>query len=57
MQRNFGRWVKQYEASKTENIEEMNRLITWLEERMPEREHFTVIHGDFRYNMKIFLFI
>ena len=50
MKRNFMRWRKQYEASKTDgDMEAMEKLMKWLEERLPEKEMCTIAHGDFRY--------
>ena len=49
MKRNFGRWAKQYEASKTSDIPSMDRLLQWLPERIPQEEACTVVHGDFRH--------
>ena len=46
--RQIARWTKQYLASETENIPEMNRLIDWLPKHLPEEERSTVVHGDFR---------
>jgi aminoglycoside phosphotransferase (APT) family kinase protein len=46
--RQIARWTKQYLASQTESIPEMNRLIEWLPEHLPEEEKSTVVHGDFR---------
>ena len=48
MRRNFERWSKQYEASKTEEITPMTSLMAWLRTRMPEQKRTTVVHGDFR---------
>lgn len=48
MQRNYNRWAKQYESSKTGEIESMNKLMKWLPENMPKKELTTVVHGDFR---------
>ena len=48
MERNFSRWAKQYEASKTEDIDDMNQLMTWLQHRMPSHTKTTIVHGDFR---------
>ena len=33
--RQVSRWTKQYEASKTEAMESMDRLIQWLRENIP----------------------
>lgn len=46
--RQIARWAKQYQASETEKIEEMDRLIAWLPEHLPLEERTSVVHGDFR---------
>ncbi|HEX9159745.1 MAG TPA: phosphotransferase family protein [Rhizomicrobium sp.] len=46
--RQIARWTKQYLASETETIPEMNKLIDWLPEHLPQEERSTVVHGDFR---------
>jgi len=48
LDRQVGRWTQQYEASKTDDIESMGRLIDWLPENIPEDESTTIAHGDFR---------
>ena len=48
MGRQVGRWAKQYEASKTDDIETMDHLIQWLENNIPVDDTTTVVHGDFR---------
>lgn len=48
LQRNISRWSKQYEASKTQEIDAMNQLMDWLPKHMPQNERVTVVHGDFR---------
>jgi aminoglycoside phosphotransferase (APT) family kinase protein len=48
MARQVGRWTKQYEASKTEDIESMDKLIDWLPNNVPDDESTTIAHGDFR---------
>ncbi|CAC5387428.1 ACAD10 [Mytilus coruscus] len=48
LQRNITRWTRQYEASKTHEIEAMDKLIKWLSEHLPQDERVTVVHGDFR---------
>lgn len=53
LKRNIVRWSKQYEASKTEEIEAMNKLMDWLPKHLPEREAVTIAHGDFRFIEKI----
>jgi aminoglycoside phosphotransferase (APT) family kinase protein len=48
MARQVGRWAKQYEASKTDEIESMTELIQWLKENTPEDENTSIVHGDYR---------
>ncbi len=48
MARQVARWTKQYEASKTHEIESMDNLIEWLPEKVPEHDSTTIVHGDFR---------
>jgi aminoglycoside phosphotransferase (APT) family kinase protein len=48
MARQIGRWAKQYEASRTEDIKSMNNLIKWLNNNIPEDDTTTIAHGDFR---------
>jgi aminoglycoside phosphotransferase (APT) family kinase protein len=48
MVRQVSRWTKQYEASKTEDIDSMDRLITWLNANIPDDDSTTIVHGDFR---------
>lgn len=52
--RQIARWSKQYEASKTGEIPEMDRLMAWLPRNIPEREETTLVHGDFRLGNMIF---
>jgi aminoglycoside phosphotransferase (APT) family kinase protein len=46
--RQISRWSKQYIASKTSEIAEMQNLIDWLPENIPADEAVSVVHGDFR---------
>jgi aminoglycoside phosphotransferase (APT) family kinase protein len=48
MKRQVSRWARQYELSKTDEIESMSRLIAWLEQNVPEEDRTTIVHGDFR---------
>ncbi len=52
--RQIARWSKQYRASETETIEEMDRLIEWLPAHMPDDEETTLVHGDYRLDNMIF---
>jgi len=48
MGRQVDRWTKQYKASETAHIEEMERLIEWLPATLPAQERTSVVHGDYR---------
>ncbi len=52
--RQVGRWSKQYIASETELIPEMNRLIDWLPAHIPAGDETAIVHGDFRLDNMIF---
>jgi aminoglycoside phosphotransferase (APT) family kinase protein len=46
--RQVDRWSKQYRASETECIEEMERLIEWLPAHIPPAGPARLVHGDYR---------
>jgi aminoglycoside phosphotransferase (APT) family kinase protein len=46
--RQVERWSKQYRASETETIEEMERLIAWLPSHLPPPAPVRLVHGDYR---------
>jgi aminoglycoside phosphotransferase (APT) family kinase protein len=46
--RQVERWSKQYRASETETIDEMERLIAWLPAHLPPPGPVRLVHGDFR---------
>ena len=52
--RQIGRWSKQYRASETETIAEMDRLIEWLPSHLPDDDETTLVHGDYRLDNMIF---
>ena len=57
-ERQIARWSRQYAASVTEPIPEMDRLMQWLPAHLPdsardERE-VAIVHGDFRLDNLIF---
>lgn len=48
-ERQVGRWTKQYRASELDVIPEMDALIAWLEDNIPEDDgKVSLVHGDFR---------
>jgi aminoglycoside phosphotransferase (APT) family kinase protein len=57
-ERQIGRWSKQYHASVTEPIAEMDALIDWLPVHMPasarDDSQVSVVHGDFRLDNLVF---
>jgi aminoglycoside phosphotransferase (APT) family kinase protein len=48
MQRQVARWTKQYKASETERIDEIENLIEWLPQTVPAQERTSIVHGDYR---------
>jgi aminoglycoside phosphotransferase (APT) family kinase protein len=46
--RQISRWGKQYVASETEVIPEMNKLMEWLPSHIPAGERNSIVHGDYR---------
>lgn len=47
--RQIDRWSKQYRASQTDDVPEMERLIDWMPGHIPSGDDETrVIHGDYR---------
>lgn len=46
--RQIHRWSKQYVASETDKIPEMDRLMEWLPENIPAGDKTTIVHGDYR---------
>ena len=45
--RQISRWSEQYRASETDPIAEMDRLIDWLPENIPEDDATSIVHGDY----------
>jgi aminoglycoside phosphotransferase (APT) family kinase protein len=56
--RQIGRWSKQYQASITEPIAEMDQLMAWLPAHMPasalDPTEIAIVHGDYRLDNLIF---
>lgn len=46
--RQISRWSKQYIASEIDRIDEMDRLIEWLPDNIPDDDSAAVVHGDYR---------
>ena len=54
IERQTGRWIKQYRASETERIEAMENLMQWLPQNIPAGDETTIVHGDYRIDNAIF---
>jgi aminoglycoside phosphotransferase (APT) family kinase protein len=57
-ERQISRWSKQYTASMTQPIEEMDRLMAWLPCHLPasaqDQQRVSIVHGDFRLDNLMF---
>lgn len=57
-ERQIGRWSKQYIASATQSIPEMDRLIEWLPNHIPamarDESLVSIVHGDYRMDNLMF---
>ena len=47
-------WSRQYEASKTEDIDAMNKVMEWLPKNVPPQVKNSIVHGDFRVDNLIY---
>ena len=56
--RQIGRWSRQYVASITQPIPEMDQLMAWLPANMPasarDQDKVSIVHGDFRLDNLMF---
>jgi aminoglycoside phosphotransferase (APT) family kinase protein len=52
--RQVDRWSKQYRASQTQPIDEMEKLIEWLPAHIPPSGPIRLVHGDYRLDNMIF---
>jgi aminoglycoside phosphotransferase (APT) family kinase protein len=57
-ERQIGRWSKQYQASVTQPIAEMDKLMEWLPAHMPasarDESKVSIVHGDYRLDNLMF---
>ena len=57
-ERQIGRWSKQYQASVTQPIAEMDKLMQWLPAHMPasarDESQVSIVHGDYRLDNLMF---
>ena len=54
IERQVGRWSKQYVASETQKIEAMDNMIAWLPKNIPATDETTIVHGDYRLDNTVF---
>jgi aminoglycoside phosphotransferase (APT) family kinase protein len=54
IERQVGRWSKQYQAGTAPPISAMDRLIDWLSQHFPPGDETSIVHGDFRLDNVIF---
>ena len=53
-ERQIARWTRQYRDSQTDYIPEMERLIAFLPETLPEQSRTSIVHGDYRIDNVVF---
>lgn len=53
-QRQIARWTRQWEASRTREDANIERLIAWLPANLPPGDQTTIAHGDFRFGNLMF---
>lgn len=53
-ERQVNRWTRQYRDSETDYIAEMERLIAFLPETLPQQSHTSIVHGDYRIDNVLF---
>ncbi|WP_188055088.1 phosphotransferase family protein [Sphingosinithalassobacter sp. CS137] len=53
-ERQVARWSKQYRASETDHIPEMEKLIAFLPATVPAQTRTSIVHGDYRVDNMIF---
>ncbi|CAN7772134.1 phosphotransferase family protein [Variovorax sp. LjRoot84] len=52
--RQIARWIRQWEASRTREDANIDRLIAWLPANIPPSDQTTIAHGDFRFGNLMF---
>ena len=53
-ERQVARWTRQYRDSQTDYIPEMERLIAYLPQTLPEQSRSAIVHGDYRIDNVLF---
>ena len=53
-ERQVMRWTRQYRDSQTDYLPEMERLIAFLPETLPQQARTSIVHGDYRIDNVVF---
>ena len=53
-ERQIMRWTRQYRDSETDYIPEMERLIAFLPDSVPQQSRTSIVHGDYRIDNVVF---
>ena len=53
-ERQVMRWTRQYRDSETDYLPEMERLIAFLPQTLPEQSRTSIVHGDYRVDNVVF---
>jgi aminoglycoside phosphotransferase (APT) family kinase protein len=53
-ERQVQRWTRQYRDSQTDYIPEVERLIAFLPETVPQQSRVSIVHGDYRIDNVVF---
>ena len=53
-ERQVMRWTRQYRDSQTDYVPEVERLIAFLPETLPEQSRTSIVHGDYRIDNVVF---
>jgi aminoglycoside phosphotransferase (APT) family kinase protein len=53
-ERQMRRWTRQYRDSETDYIPEMERLVAFLPETVPQQSRTAIVHGDYRIDNVLF---
>jgi aminoglycoside phosphotransferase (APT) family kinase protein len=53
-ERQVARWTRQYRDSQTDYLPEMERLIAFLPQTLPEQSRTSIVHGDYRIDNVVF---
>lgn len=54
IQRQVERWTKQYRASQTDDLSDIEKLIEWLPHTLPDQSRASIVHGDYRIDNLIY---